>query len=136
MVVWIMDEKTIIKEVLLKLDNWVVDNIDSDDDLIESNSLEYDDMDFNKKVTQDEIIDFYRVAINYAVSYTQLTNLPSNSIIDTALILWTAGLLWRKYDIRPNDQTDESVTIGYGDSLIIQAKEILKPYKKYNFNIF
>lgn len=131
-----MDEKTIIKEVLLKLDNWVVDNIDSDDDLIESNSLEYDDMDFNKKVTQDEIIDFYRVAINYAVSYTQLTNLPSNSIIDTALILWTAGLLWRKYDIRPNDQTDESVTIGYGDSLIIQAKEILKPYKKYNFNIF
>lgn len=93
-------------------------------------------MDFNKKVTQDEIIDFYRVAINYAISYTQLTNLPSNSIIDTALILWTAGLLWRKYDIRPNDQTDESVTIGYSDSLIIQAKEILKPYKKYNFNIF
>lgn len=136
MVVWIMDEKTIIKEVLLKLDNWVVDNIDSDDDLIESNSIEYDDMDFNKKVTQDEIIDFYRVAINYAVSYTQLTNLPSNSIIDTALILWTAGLLWRKYDIRPNDQIDETYSIGYGDSLIIQAKEILKPYKKYNFKIF
>lgn len=131
-----MDEKTIIKEVLLKLDNWVVDNIDSDDDLIESNSIEYDDMDFNKKVTQDEIIDFYRVAINYAVSYTQLTNLPSNSIIDTALILWTAGLLWRKYDIRPNDQIDETYSIGYGDSLIIQAKEILKPYKKYNFKIF
>ena len=131
-----MDEKTIIKEVLLKLDNWVVDNIDSDDDLIESNSIEYDDMDFNKKVTQDEIIDFYHVAINYAVSYTQLTNLPSNSIIDTALILWTAGLLWRKYDIRPNDQIDETYSIGYGDSLIIQAKEILKPYKKYNFNIF
>lgn len=93
-------------------------------------------MDFNKKVTQDEIIDFYRVAINYAVSYTQLTNLPSNSIIDTALILWTAGLLWRKYDVRPNDQIDETYSIGYGDSLIIQAKEILKPYKKYNFNIF
>lgn len=136
MVVWIMDEKTIIKEVLLKLDNWVVDNIDSDGDLIETSSIEYDDMDFNKKVTQDEIIDFYRVAINYAVSYTQLTNLPSNSIIDTALILWTAGLLWRKYDIRPNDQIDETYSIGYGDSLIIQAKEILKPYKKYNFNIF
>ena len=28
------------------------------------------------------------------------------------------------------------VTIGYGDSLIIQAKEMLKPYKKYQFNIF
>ena len=131
-----MEDETIIKEVLFKLDNWIVDNIDKDGDLSETNSLECDDMDFNKKVTDEEILHFHQVAINYAKSYTQLSDFSNVPISDTALILWTAGLLWRKYDVRPNDQIDESYSIGYGDSLIIQAKEMLKPYKKYNFNIF
>ena len=131
-----MNEETIIKEALFKLDNWVVENIDKDGDLNQSHSLEYDDMDINKKVSSEEILHFYDVANNYALSYTQLTDFSNVPISDTALILWTAGLLWRKYDVRPNDQIDESVTIGYGDSLVIQAKEMLKPYKKYNFNIF
>ena len=128
-----MDDETIIKEVLFKLDNWMVTDVDNDDNLIDS---EYNDMDFNKKVSSDEILHFYKVAQDYALSYTQLPNFTNIPISDTALILWTAGLLWRKYDIRPNDQIDESISIGYGDSLIIQAKEMLKPYKKYDFNIF
>ena len=131
-----MDRETIIKEVLLKLDNWVVTNIDNDEDLNESNSLELDEMDYNKKVSSEEILHFYSVAENYALSYTQLTDFSDVPISDTAIIFWTAGLLWKKYDIRPNDQIDETYPIGYGDSLIIQAKEMLKPYKKYNFNIF
>lgn len=136
MVVFRLDEETIIKEVLFKLDNWVVENTDNANDLDENVSSEYNDMDFNKKVSSDEILHFYNVAMNYALSYTQLTDFSNVPISDTALIMWTAGLLWRKYDIRPNDQIDESISIGYGDSLIIQAKEMLKPYKKYNFSIF
>ena len=131
-----MDRETIIKEVLLKLDNWVVTNIDNDEDLNESNSLELDEMDYNKEVSSEEILHFYDVAENYALSYTQLTDFSDVPISDTAIIFWAAGLLWKKYDIRPNDQIDETYPIGYGDSLIIQAKEMLKPYKKYNFNIF
>ena len=128
-----MDDETIIKEVLFKLDNWMVTDVDNDDNLIDS---EYNEMDFNKKVSSEEILHFYKVAQDYALSYTQLPNFTNIPISDTALILWTAGLLWRKYDVRPNDQIDESISIGYGDSLIIQAKEMLKPYKKYDFNIF
>ena len=131
-----MDDETIIKEVLFKLDNWVVENTDGTNDLDENVSSEYDDIDFNKKVSSEEILHFYNVAMNYALSYTQLSDFSNVPISDTALIMWAAGLLWRKYDIRPNDQIDESISIGYGDSLIIQAKEMLKPYKKYNFNIF
>jgi hypothetical protein len=131
-----LDDETIIKEVLFKLDNWVVENTDDTNDLDENVSSEYDDIDFNKKVSSEEILHFYNVALNYALSYTQLSDFSNVPIIDTALIMWAAGLLWRKYDIRPNDQIDESISIGYGDSLIIQAKEMLKPYKKYNFNIF
>lgn len=131
-----MDEETIIKEVLLKLDNWIVEDVDNDVDLIETSSVEYDEFDYNKKISSEEVLHFFDVATNYALSYTQLSDFNNIPISDTALILWTAGLLWRKYDIRPNDQIDESYPIGYGDSLIIQAKEMLKPYKKYNFNIF
>ncbi len=131
-----LDDETIIKEVLFKLDNWVVENTDDTNDLDENVSSEYDDIDFNKKVSSEEILHFYNVAMNYALSYTQLSDFSNVPISDTALIMWAAGLLWRKYDIRPNDQIDESISIGYGDSLIIQAKEMLKPYKKYNFNIF
>ena len=131
-----MNEETIIKEVLFKFDSWIVEDIDNTEDLIESNSVEYDDMDYNKKVSTEEILNFFDVAENYALSYTQLSDFSNVPISDTALILWTAGLLWRKYDVRPNEQIDESYPIGYGDSLIIQAKEMLKPYKKYNFNIF
>ena len=123
-----LDEETIIKEVLLKLDNWIVEDIDNDVDLIETSSVEYDEFDYNKKVTSEEVLHFFDVATNYALAYTQLSDFNNIPISDTALILWTAGLLWRKYDIRPNDQIDESYPIGYGDSLIIQAKEMLKPY--------
>lgn len=131
-----MNGETIIKEVLFKLDSWVVTNIDNDEDLDENISIELDEMDYNKKVSSEEILHFYDVAENYALSYTQLPDFSNVPISDTAIILWTAGLLWRKYDVRPNDQVDETYPIGYGDSLIIQAKEMLKPYKKYNFNIF
>lgn len=131
-----MDEETIIKEVLFKLDNWVLEDVDNNTQIDESISLDFDELEHNKKITSEEILHFYNVANDYALSYTQQKDLTLIPIIDTAIILWTAGLIWRKYDIRPNDQIDESFTIGYGDSLIIQAKEMLKPYKNYNFNIF
>lgn len=131
-----MEDEVIIQEVLFKLDKWIISDVDNNTTLDEIQSTEYNDLDYNKKVSSEEILDFYKVAQDYALSYTQLPDFNNVPIIDTALILWTAGLLWRKYDVRPNDQIDESYTIGYGDSLIIQAKEMLKPYKKYNFNIF
>lgn len=118
-----MEESEIISQTLLKLDGWVLD----DTELAATK--------YNKKISADEIIHFYGTAKDYACAYTQLneTQLMQLMSVDTALILWTAGLLWRKYNIRSNDNIDESVTIGYGDSLIIQAKEMLKPSKSYGF---
>ena len=83
-----MNEETIIKEVLFKLDNWIVD-IDNTTDLNENNSLEYYDMDYNKKVSSEEILHFYDVAQDYALSYTQLTDFTNVPISDTALILYS-----------------------------------------------
>ena len=133
-----MEDTYIVEQILYKLDRWILeDDIETD---------ELTDMDFNKSITSEEVLHFYNVAYNYALSYTQLDAFPTvtklvdgvevteiSSQIFTALTLWSAGLIYRKYNIRSNDNIDESVTIGYGDSLIIQAKEMLKTIKGYSF---
>ena len=116
-----MDENR-ITSILLKLPGFV------------TNTSELTDMDYDKEVTSEEVEDAFNSATNYATSFCYLEELPKNNpIVDTALDFWAAGLLWKKYDIRPNDQEDESYTIGYGDNLIIQAKQMLKPFKYYEF---
>ncbi len=136
-----MEDERIIKEILYNLDGWVLE------DKIDNEKL--NDMEFNKSITSEEVLHFFNTAYNYALSYTRLTSLPTvTKRVDdedieeispqtlTALSLWAAGLIYRKYNIRSNDQIDESNTIGYGDSLIIQAKEMLKGFKSYNFTAY
>lgn len=151
-----INESEIIKNILFKLDGWVLDKKDetiiiSEEEihsqdttyvhdnleiLLKNQDNEISDLDYNKKITKEEILSFYNDATNYALSYTQLKKFPENPIIDTALYFWAAGLIWRKYDVRVNNNIDESYPIGYGDSLIIQAKEMLKPFKNYKLSIF
>lgn len=133
-----MEDTYIVQQILYKLDGWVLEDDVTDEQLT--------DMDFNKSITSEEVLHFYNTAYNYALSYTRLTAFPTitkkvdgedvEEITDqifTALTLWSAGLIYRKYNIRVNDQIEETSTIGYGDSLIIQAKEMLKPVKSYQF---
>ena len=122
-----MEESEIITGMLYKLDGWVLNNEDN----AELRSSEY-----NKKIDADELIHFYNVATDYACSYTQRDSLTDVSVGETAVILWASGLVWNKYDVRVNNQIDETNTLGYGDKLIIQAKEILKPYKSYSFQAY
>lgn len=136
------DEETIINQILYKLDGWKLE-----EDLETSN---IEDTEYNKTISSEEVLHFYNVAYNYALSFTKLSEFPTTTYINkqgvevtdltnqvfTALILWSAGLLYRKYNIRSNDNVDETYPIGYGDSLIIQAKEMLKSYKSYSFNAF
>jgi len=125
-----MENSEIITQTLLKLDGWVLET-----DITEK---ELTDMDYNKAVTEDEVLDCYNTVIDYAKSYTQDVNIEDNLIFDTASILWTAGILWQKYNQNINNQLDETNPnpFGYGDKLVIQAKEMLKPFKKYSFNAY
>ena len=122
-----MEEQDIITQILLKLDNWVLDT--------DITSKELTDMDYNKSVTSDEIINTFNDVTNYAKSYLQRNDLTNVPVADTALIYWTAGTLWQKYNQNINNNLDETNTnpFGYGDRLVIQAKEMLKPYKSYSF---
>lgn len=123
----LITEDEIIKQVLLKLDGW---------ELATEENIEYEDFDVNKIISSEEILDFYTDAMDYALSYTQQPSFDNIIVGVTPVIFWTAGLIWNKYNIRTNNQLDDTNILGYGDKLIIQAKEMLKPYKLYNFHAF
>ena len=133
-----MQDNEIIDSVLLHLQGYVVE---SDEPI---SDLEYD-----KKVSSDEVLSFYRITTSYVKSYINQSELPTvteivedeeievtDPIVLDALSMWTAGKLWQKYNVRTNNNEDETNILGYGDKLVIQAKEILKPYKYYKMDVY
>lgn len=133
-----MEDNEIIDSVLVHLQGYVVE---SDEPI---SDLEYD-----KKVSSDEVLSFYRITTSYVKSYINQSELPTitetvedeeievtDPIVLDALSMWTAGRLWQKYNVRTNNQEDETNILGFGDKLVIQAKEILKPYKYYKMDVY
>ena len=133
-----MQDNEIIDSVLVHLQGYVVE---SDEPI---SDLEYD-----KKVSSDEVLSFYRITTSYVKSYINQSELPTvteivedeeievtDPIVLDALSMWTAGRLWQKYNVRTNNQEDETNILGYGDKLVIQAKEILKPFKYYKMDVY
>lgn len=118
---------TIVNNMLSHLDGWILDN---------QNNANVSSTKYNKKIKADELLYFYNVATDYALSYTQLDDVISLNIGCTAVCMWGAGLIWNKYNIRSNNQIDETNILGFGDKLIVQAKEMLKPYKAYSFTAY
>lgn len=133
-----MEDNEIINSVLVHLQGYVVE---SDEPI---SDLEYD-----KKVSSDEVLSFYRITTSYVKSYINQSELPTitetvedeeievtDPIVLDALSMWTAGRLWQKYNVRTNNQEDDTNILGFGDKLVIQAKEILKPYKYYKMDVY
>ena len=133
-----MQDNEIIDSVLVHLQGYVVESDEPVSD------LEYD-----KKVSSDEVLTFYRITTSYVKSYINQSELPTitetvedeeievtDPIVLDALSMWTAGKLWQKYNVRVNNNEDETNILGYGDKLVIQAKEILKPYKYYKMDVY
>ena len=137
-----MEDAEIIEQILYKLDGWKLTEDIENEDLIDAS--------YNKSISADEVLHFYRTAYNYALTYLGVSKFPTKPVIDiidgemiegedivdtvyTALFFWSAGLLWEKYNIRVNNNIDDDNPFGYGDKLIVQAKEMLKPIKSYKF---
>lgn len=85
---------------------------------------------FDKKITEDELKRFFQKAIKQVKSYTNRPYILNDPSVYEAINCWCAGLLWRKYNIRSRDNIDETNTLGYGDELIIKAKQSLKRFIK------
>ena len=136
-----MTDNTIVDKVLVHLQGYVLESKVSKDEL--------SDLDYDKKISSYEILTFYEIASSYALSYLNRTEFPTrlkkvenseveviDPIVNDALCMWTAGKIWQKYNVRVNNNEDDTNTLGYGDKLVIQAKEMLKPYKYFNMKVY
>ena len=136
-----MTDNTIIDKVLAHLQGYVLESKVDKDDLT--------DLDYDKKISSYEILTFYEIASSYALSYLNRTEFPTrlkkvenseveaiDPIVNNAVCMWTAGKIWQKYNVRVNNNEDDTNTLGYGDKLVIQAKEMLKPYKYFNMKVY
>ena len=132
-----MQDNEIIEQVLLHLQGYVLES--------SVNEAELNDLEYDKQVSSDEVLAFYRITTSYVLSYLNRDELPTkivgelevtDPIVLDAVAMWTAGRLWNKYNVRVNNNEDETNTFGYGDKLVIQAKEILKPYKYFNMKVY
>ena len=77
-----------------------------------------------------ELEDFFNKSKNQIISYLWWDYLPAIPAVHEALIMWTAGLIWKKYNIKPVELRDGTTSFGYGDQLITKAKNVLKNYKR------
>lgn len=138
---WNMQDDEIVDAVLSHLQGYVLDTT-----ITES---EYTDLDYDKKVSSEEVLTFYHICVHYAKSYMNRMELPTipmpvendileivDPIVEDAIIMWTAGKLWQKYNVRVNNNEDDTNTLGYGDKLVIQAKEMLKQFKYYDMKVY
>ena len=132
-----MTDNETIEQVLLHLQGYVLES--------SVNEAELNDLEYDKQVSSDEVLSFYRITTSYVLSYLNRDELPTkiigelevtDPIVLDAVAMWTAGRLWNKYNVRVNNNEDETNTFGYGDKLVIQAKEILKPYKYFNMKVY
>ena len=129
-----MQDNEIIDAVLIHLQGYIIESEET-----------ISDLDYDKKISSEEVLSFYQIVTNYCLSYLNRTTLPTiivdeveqeDPIVQTGIAMWTAGKIWQKYNIRVNNNEDETNTLGYGDKLVIQAKELLKPYKYYNMKVY
>lgn len=136
-----MTDTEIIKKILLHLQGYVLEEDAEDSELTD---LEYD-----KKISSNEVIAMYRITTSYALSFLNRKEIPTetiiiedeeveipNPVVIDAIAMWTAGKIWQKYDVRVNNNEDDTTPFGYGDKLVIQAKEMLKPFKYFKMMVY
>lgn len=128
-------------EILSYLDGWVIqlepsptkDEEDEETTTLEEPDDIYSELNNSKKITDQEIQQFYTKTIKQVKRYLGRDPkklIKNNPIeISEAICCWCAGLLWKKANVKAYEQNDETNQVGYGDGLIKTAREDLRPYR-------
>jgi len=93
-------------------------------------STEIADLDYNYEITESEMELTYnqtKKKVQLRIGNIELTE-EEWATVDSAILEWTAGVLYKKHNIRANMNVDESFPQGYGDGLIKEAQQLLKPF--------
>lgn len=87
---------------------------------------ELDSLDTVNTITYKELEIFFQKGKIMVMNYIWKDYIPRDPIVHEALLQWTAGLIWKKYNIKPVEFRDGTTSYGYGDRLIGLAKKTLK----------
>jgi len=115
--------ETICLNILDYLQGW---STESDVIVVDGESLQ---VNHNNVISVDEVERYFNRTVVYAENFMCRSSVPNVPEIVYGVVKWCAGLLYKKYNVRANDNMeDDNMQVGYGDFLIHDAKEDLTPY--------
>lgn len=79
-------------------------------------------------ISKSELDYFFDKGKEHVKAWIWFDYIPDVPPVHEALLKWTAGLIWKKYNVKEVELTDRTNNYGYGDQLISSAKNMLKPY--------
>lgn len=123
-----LTDEQIIKEVLLYLDTWVI-NDEINDAINESPYMTESELhrQANKYIGSEEIISFFNNTKDEYVLRTKHQN--DDILFEKIICIIVAGRLWNKYNINTTTEDEESTFIdNYGKKLILQGEKAIRPY--------
>lgn len=125
-----------INRILVYLQGWIIlkdyEYENQTIDTYASSFLEREHMDESlttvKTISREELDLFYAKGKEEVKSWIWFSYIPRVPMVHEAMLKWTAGLIWKKYNVKENELIDATNSYGYGDQLIGQAKKMLRPY--------
>ena len=122
-----------INRILAYLQGWVIcDEAPLFDSEYAQSYLHHNDIDDSlnevNHITKAELEIFYQKGKEATKSWIWFDYIPLIPPVHEGMLMWTAGLIWKKYNVKENELMDQTNAYGYGDQLIAQAKKLLQPY--------
>lgn len=93
----------------------------------------------NKIIPSAEVEEYFYKACNKIATYLYLKpeEIPHDERIIEEICQYTAGLLFKRYNITPNDNFEDSTPLyGFGNYLLQTALENLKPFRNSTFSMW
>ena len=84
-----------------------------------------DAMSTTNLISRSEIEIFFQKAKSEVMAYMWWDYIPPSPVVHEGVIKWTAGLIWKKYNVVHN-YADNTMPWGYGDQLLKQARRSLR----------
>ncbi len=109
--------------ILSYLDGWVVEELDDE----EMSNLFVDEV---KIIPSEEVEEFFNKGCIKISTYLYVDSIPSDERIIEEVCQYTAGLIFKKYTLTPNDNYEDGTNnLGYGNYLLKNALNNLVPFR-------
>ena len=93
----------------------------------------------NKIIPSAEVEEYFYKACNKIATYLYLKpeDIPQDERKIEEICQYTAGLLFKRYNITPNDNFEDATPLyGFGNYLLQTALENLKPFRNSTFSMW